>query len=685
MNMAKYTVMGVDILPGESPAKSTAKYAVTILVDDKVEKRFNEVRKEEVLKLIDEYEVDIVAVDNIYELGQNTSEIAAFMSHPLKTPRLVQVNVINGKEYELEALARSLGLHEGGKLNPLKTSEVVAKLASMGVGSEAIIFENETRITVSRGRSLTQGGMSKERYRRNIDSLIFRITKDIKETLDKNKIDYDLYYRKSPHGYSGSVFIVYAPRRSLFGLIKPRKGHDVHVNIEPIIREKIEFTPLFKRRKIHKSRRDRYLIVGVDPGISTGLAILTIDGYPLLLMSKRWLSRNQILRILSEYGKTLIVATDSNPPPAFAKKLATALNATLYVPKHSLSVNEKRETVARFLESLKIQVGVKVGDSHQRDALAAALKAYYSIENKLRQVESIARNLDIGIPISEVKALVVKGLTINEAVRKVLASRTSIPEEVVAAPPSDRDLKARINALEALIAQKDMLIRGYEVQVDTLRKKILELQEEIEEFERTLQLFLSVERRTLKLSKEIQSLENKVSHLSEELREKELYIQKLEDKVRKWKEIAELALKGEIEKLLVINVLTLGGVSEAIEKYGSLNGRVIYLRDATPGDIKAVDALIKENIKAVVVEGFVPSYVKECFEHSLIPVIEDSDIEIFTMDGEVYARRDIIQIIRRKEKELSDKWRREFAEKLERLIENYRFKRRKQIDESMLK
>jgi len=682
--MARHVVMGLDILPGESPSRSTTKYAVTILVNDKVKERINEVEKLGLLKLIDEYEVDIVAVDNIYELGEDTGEIAAFMSRSFKTPKLVQVNIINGKEYELEALARSLGLHDGGKIDPLKTSEIVAKLASMGVGSEAIIFENETRITVTRGRSLTQGGMSRERYRRNIDSLILRKTREIKEVLDKNKIDYDLYYRKSPHGYSGSIFIVYAPRRSLFGLIKPRKGHDVHVTIEPVVRDKVEFVPLFRRRKIRKAKQDRYLIVGVDPGISTGLAILTIDGYPLLLMSKRWLSRNQILKILSEYGKTLIVATDSNPPPMFAKKLATALNASLYVPKNSLSVNEKREAVARFLENLKIQTCIRVSDSHQRDALAAALKAYYSIENKLRQVDSIVRSLDIGIPVLEVKALVIKGLTINEAIKKTLSSKMAVSESLLT-PPPERDLKSRIDALEAIIAQKDLLIHEYEVQIDRLEKKIFELQEEIEEFERTISLFLSAERKTIKLSKEVKSLENRVTYLSEELEKRDRLIKELKEEIIKWKRITELALENEIEKLLVIDVLTLSGVSKAIDDYGSLRDKIVYIRDATPGDLKAAEILIKEGVKAVIIRGYIPGHVKDKFEYFLIPVVKDNEIEVIEIDNNIYSEKGIIQIIENRRKELSEKWHMDFAKELEKIIKNYRYERRRRISDVVSK
>ncbi|RLE64758.1 MAG: hypothetical protein DRJ38_04980 [Thermoprotei archaeon] len=682
--MARHVVMGLDILPGESPSRSTTKYAVTILVNDKVKERINEVEKLGLLKLIDEYEVDIVAVDNIYELGEDTGEIAAFMSRSFKTPKLVQVNIINGKEYELEALARSLGLHDGGKIDPLKTSEIVAKLASMGVGSEAIIFENETRITVTRGRSLTQGGMSRERYRRNIDSLILRKTREIKEVLDKNKIDYDLYYRKSPHGYSGSIFIVYAPRRSLFGLIKPRKGHDVHVTIEPVVRDKVEFVPLFRRRKIRKAKQDRYLIVGVDPGISTGLAILTIDGYPLLLMSKRWLSRNQILKILSEYGKTLIVATDSNPPPMFAKKLATALNASLYVPKNSLSVNEKREAVARFLENLKIQTCIRVSDSHQRDALAAALKAYYSIENKLRQVDSIVRSLDIGIPVLEVKALVIKGLTINEAIKKTLSSKMAVSESLLT-PPPERDLKSRIDALEAIIAQKDLLIHEYEVQIDRLEKKIFELQEEIEEFERTISLFLSAERKTIKLSKEVKSLENRVTYLSEELEKRDRLIKELKEEIIKWKRITELALENEIEKLLVIDVLTLSGVSKAIDDYGSLRDKIVYIRDATPGDLKAAEILIKEGVKAVIIRGYIPGHVKDKFEYFLIPVVKDNEIEVIEIDNNIYSEKGIIQIIENRRKELNEKWHMDFAKELEKIIKNYRYERRRRISDVVSK
>ena len=671
-------ILGIDILPSESAVKPSVKYAATLLVDGKVEKRFKKISREKLLKLIDRFGVDILAVDNIYEIGENSSEIAAFMSKPIHTPRLVQVNVIHGKEYNLEHIARSLGLFEGGKLNPLNASEIIAKLAYMKIGSEAVIFENETRITVSRGRSLTQGGMSKERYRRNIDSLIFRITNEIKDTLNRNKIEYDLYFRKSPYGYSGSIFIVYAPRNSLYGLVKPMKGHDVHVSIEPIVREAIEFIPLRRKRRIYRSRKDRYLIVGVDPGISTGLAILTIDGYLLHLMSRRWLSRNQIIRILSEWGKPLIVATDSNPPPTFAKKLATSLNALLYVPKQNLSVKEKREIVSRFIENLKLQPGIKVYDSHQRDALAAALKAYFAIENKMRQVETVAKNLAINLPISEIKALVIKGYTVKDAVKIVASSRIPVQEEVVL-QPQEKDYKAKISYLEALLEQKEKIIKEYELQLDFLDKEIAELRGKISELENTLELLLSARGKSVKTDRKVKSLENRAKFLAEKLKEKEVLIDELQSRIYQWRKITELALDEKIEKLIVIKVLSLSGVSEVLGKFTSLDGKIVYVLDATPGDIKAAGELIKENVKALIVKGFIPEYIRDYLERSLIPVIKDEEIEIIGVDGEYFAMKDsVTTAIKKRKRLLDEKWLHSFTEELDKIIENYRFERRKQ-------
>jgi predicted RNase H-like nuclease (RuvC/YqgF family) len=59
------------------------------------------------------------------------------------------------------------------------------------------------------------------------------------------------------------------------------------------------------------------------------------------------------------------------------KKINAAFNARFFVPEEHLSVLEKKELVR----------GYELGNNHEKDALAAALKAYNMSSAKLRNIE----------------------------------------------------------------------------------------------------------------------------------------------------------------------------------------------------------------------------------------------------------------------------------------------------------
>ena len=81
-------------------------------------------------------------------------------------------------------------------------------------------------------------------------------------------------------------------------------------------------------------------------------------------------------------GTPSIIACDTNPPSRLAKKLKAVFHAKLFYPTHSLAQWEKIKLTNRF--------DVKPKNLHERDALAAAAKAFHKVENKLRQAKARA-------------------------------------------------------------------------------------------------------------------------------------------------------------------------------------------------------------------------------------------------------------------------------------------------------
>ncbi|MEW5955554.1 MAG: DUF460 domain-containing protein [Candidatus Micrarchaeota archaeon] len=123
-------------------------------------------------------------------------------------------------------------------------------------------------------------------------------------------------------------------------------------------------------------------MVGIDGGATTALAVLDYDGNVIALASrKNWLQKDFVKQI-TDAGTPSVIACDTNPPSRLARKLKAWFHAKLFYPRHSLTQLEK----TRIADG----AGAKPKNLHERDALAAAAKAYHHFENKLRQAKAKA-------------------------------------------------------------------------------------------------------------------------------------------------------------------------------------------------------------------------------------------------------------------------------------------------------
>ncbi|WP_338599831.1 DUF460 domain-containing protein [Sulfolobus tengchongensis] len=470
-------IMGVDIEPMESPSKSQPMYSVIIIDEgEKILYKSENVSLSRLIRLCWEYNIDVLALDNIYELGENDREIVNIIKLLPQNTNIVQVTYHNGEFKQLKELAREIGYEVQGKLTPQKTAYLDAILALRGYGTSIKVEEKRTKIIVSRGRALGPGGMSQNRYKRFIRGTLLRVAKDIKEKLDAKGLDYDMIVRRSRAGIEGAVFIVYAPRDRLFGIVKKMRGHDVVVDIKPIYKNKIEFKD---------KKAERRLIVGIDPGIEVGISVIDIYGKPVLLTSKRSIDRDDIISLISKEGKAIIVATDVNPLPDTVKKIASKFNARLFIPEKSLSVEEKQRLIEDYSKLYKL----KIDNPHIRDSLAAALKAYYEVENKIRQIESFISRLDIDI-INENKIYdcVIYGSTLSECIEKEIEKYIKRDDKKIEEKSDKKDenimykltrLEEENKELKLELSRYKKLIYNLIAERDSLLRKIDEIKLQI--------------------------------------------------------------------------------------------------------------------------------------------------------------------------------------------------------------
>ena len=119
----------------------------------------------------------------------------------------------------------------------------------------------------------------------------------------------------------------------------------------------------------------QYIIAGIDPGNTYGIAILSLSGRKLSLHSTD-AGFSEAVRIIERHGTPSLVACDVSPAPEAAQKIASYFSCRLFVPNRGIMEEEKRIVAS----------GVGTKNNHERDAYSSAVFAFRAHANKLRQI-----------------------------------------------------------------------------------------------------------------------------------------------------------------------------------------------------------------------------------------------------------------------------------------------------------
>jgi len=138
-------------------------------------------------------------------------------------------------------------------------------------------------------------------------------------------------------------------------------------------------------------RESRPLIVGMDPGTTTGIAVLGLDGKLLLIKSGKNLSRSDISRMVSDVGNPIIVSSDINPLPKAVERVATTFSARLIEPGETFSRKEKHETAKEYMKAH----GKAWQNRHERDALVSGIYAYKQVRQMVDRISSRLRKAGV--------------------------------------------------------------------------------------------------------------------------------------------------------------------------------------------------------------------------------------------------------------------------------------------------
>ncbi|MFC7044242.1 DUF460 domain-containing protein [Halobacteriaceae archaeon GCM10025711] len=639
-------VFGVDVQSGDVRGDAPS-YALVVFDGESFDR--DVVSRRKLLRLVERDEPAIVATDNMYELAEDKDALVHFLRGLPDGTRLVQVTGAERPE-PLSRVASRHGVPYGK--DPMQEAEAAARLAARNVGHEVSAFENRTRVKVSRGRSTGKGGWSEDRYTRRIHGSVKTTARDVESKLSEAGLEFDREVTEKYGGYANAVFEVAAPPGDI--PVSKRRSGDVRIEVEPVRRDGIEFEPLAKRRD--------HVIVGIDPGTTTAVALTDLDGHLLDVLSTRTADTAAVIEWIISRGRPVIVAADVTPMPETVEKIRRSFDAAGWTPDTDLPVDEKQH---RTREE-------GYDNDHERDAMAAAFYAFDAHEDQLQR---IARKVPPQFDRGEVTARVLGGETV-EAVVADLTEEDEPEEEQSEHTP--RELTPEEKRIRRLEDQVDRL----QSHVDDLTDRLEEKDERIEEYERELSEARREERREARERREVDRLERENDRLERELDAERDRVDALEEKVERMKALWKLDHSNfgdvntdkDLVPVKVVDQFTVDAIERTSDQYGIAKGDVVLLRDASGAGRRSAEKLVSFEPRVVLREkGGLSEVADQILFEAEIPVGPAADVAFQEVDELAVAREsDVEAVVEDWEERADDRKRQQNAAMVDRLISEHR-------------
>ena len=372
--------------------------------------------------------------------------------------------------------------------------------------------------------------------------------------------------------------------------------------------------------------RHRYTIVGIDPGTTLGLAMLDLEGKPIEVFSSKNYSISDAIRRIISRGTPLIVASDVTPTPSMVKKISKVFSSHIHELSESLSTEEKI--------ALTKGEGYEYRNVHERDALAACLYAFKRYKRKFAQVR---KKTPPDVDVEEVKALVVKGVSISAAIKSLVHSGSEGKgEHDVCGDGEDEDedenedenerrIDGDIQQLRRAIKAKEREIEAMKEYNAALRSELDAKEHEIQGLRTRMDSIRSMSRREIEEREEIRRRDKEINRLRKEIRAKEAENEELR------KIIEELKWGKEIKngkRIKVIKSFNREVIQEVDRRYGFKRGEVVYLENGSGGGANTAELLARKGVSVVIYGKEMSHFAAEKFFEFGIPTFSTNQIPV---------------------------------------------------------
>jgi predicted RNase H-like nuclease (RuvC/YqgF family) len=647
-------VFGIDIIKGSVRSRSRRPmYALVRMEGQHIESE-SEVSMFRLFRMLNEEQPDILAVDSLQEVSVDQRDLFLFLQALPPQTRLVQVTGGERKE-TLGKVAARYNIRFN-RFDPFAEARTAAHVASLGAGAEVIAFENESEVVVSRHRSLGKGGWSQNRYVRKIHGAVQLKGREIEMALVAAGLRYEKKETRAFGGCSRVAFRVFTTRDQV--PVPTYRGADVQVRISGKRLERIRFRPL--------SGKPRYLIVGIDPGTTTAVAALDLDGNLLHLASSRQMNMGDIVESLYRVGKPLIIASDVQEMPYSVEKIRRAFSAVAYTPKQDVSVESKVELTAAF----------SYGNDHERDALSAALDAYRQYRHKF---QNLLKRIPPGHDLDEVRARVIRGQSLDQVLGDMNAT-TPTPQIDVPAVPVEVKHDEKVRVLDGTVKRLRTFVGELQEDVKEKDYEIQRLQARLRKIHTSQDAQLAKDTEVIKKDAIIQSLKKR-------LRKEERHNRNLSKRLVRIKQYAELSMDGEVLPVKVMDALTKEGFRQLVEDVGIEEGDIIFVTRLDGWGRSIVKDLAGIRVKAVVTGESVLAesdpQMYPVFRELGVPLLSDKDAGVQVRGKRGLAGKDSLEtaLVRWQEKQALHE-RQKKSELIEHIFKEYKSERGKEVRRS---
>jgi hypothetical protein len=355
------------------------------------------------------------------------------------------------------------------------------------------------------------------------------------------------------------------------------------------------------------------LVVGIDIGLTTGVAVFDLNKNLLFVGSKRYYSTSDLIKHILSFGRPIMIATDKKRIPPKINRIASSLNCKVFKPDHDLSVKEKERIV-----------NISVKSPHERDALASALfffKTYASVFNKIDRMLS---SMKLKAQKEAVKEMIItkRAKNISEAIEKL-----GLKKEKVKVKEKVREIhidwKKKAEEYERELKEERKRYEILKIYCEKIEEKLKDLEEQKKAYlEEEMRKNEEMRRKVIK-EREIRKRDMLIKQLKFEVGRLKNLLRSYEEEFERQRELKDIE-DSDLAPITIIKDLKKESVLEAEKRFGVKN-RIVWVK----GEKRSkAGAKLLVSLKPKVVIGSFESPLEDILRSSGVIIVNNLEPKV---------------------------------------------------------